>query len=120
MSHPKRRRIEERDLTGFKYFKKITRLLERLHDAGCARDRAGNRRLHMDQYLALLLLQMFNPEKVPGTFFRNGISRPKTWNMKKVPGTFFLLWLTWMLSGGMVRVCREDRALLWVESYTMS
>ena len=61
MSHPKRRKIEERDLTGFKYFKKITRLLERLHDAGCGRDRAGNRRLHMDQYLALVLLQMFNP-----------------------------------------------------------
>lgn len=61
MSHPKRRKIEERDLAGFKYFKKISRLLERLHRAGCARDRAGNRRLHMDQYLALLLLFMFNP-----------------------------------------------------------
>ena len=61
MSHPKRRKIEERDLAGFKYFKKISRLLERLHDAGCGRDRAGNRRLHMDQYMALLLLFMFNP-----------------------------------------------------------
>jgi hypothetical protein len=61
MSHPQRRKIEERDLAGFKYFKKITRLLERLHDAGCARDRAHNRRLHMDQHLSLLLLFLFNP-----------------------------------------------------------
>jgi len=61
MSHRKRRKIEERDLEGFKYFRKITGLLEHLHDAGCGRDRAGNRRLHMDQYLSLLLLLMFNP-----------------------------------------------------------
>ena len=54
MSHPKRREIEERDLAGFKYFKKIARLLERLHDAGCARDRAHNRLLHMGQHLGLL------------------------------------------------------------------
>jgi len=45
LSHPKRRKIEERDLAGFKYFKKITRLLERLHDA-------GNRRLHVAQAIA--------------------------------------------------------------------
>lgn len=61
MSHPKRHEIQEDELAGFKYFKKITRLLERLHEAGCARDRAGNRLLHMDQYLTLLLLYMFNP-----------------------------------------------------------
>jgi hypothetical protein len=61
MSHPKRHKIQEDELVGFKYFKKITRLLERLHEAGCARDRAHNRLLHMDQYMALLLLFMFNP-----------------------------------------------------------
>ena len=61
MSHPKRPEIVEDDLAGFKYFKKITRLLGRLHDAACQRDRAANRRLFMDQYLALLLLHMFNP-----------------------------------------------------------
>lgn len=61
MSHPKRPQIVEQDLEGFKYFKKIARLLERLHDAGCQRDRAGNRELFMDQYLTLLLLAMFNP-----------------------------------------------------------
>lgn len=36
-------------------------LLEQVHQVGCARDRAGNRRLHMDHYLTLLLLYMFNP-----------------------------------------------------------
>lgn len=61
MAHPKRPKIEEDDLAGFKYFKKVSALLARLHDAGCARDKAGNRQLHMDQYLALLLLFMFNP-----------------------------------------------------------
>jgi len=61
MSQRKRPKIEEDDLAGFKYFKKIAALLERLHGAGCTRDRAGNRQLHMDQYLALLLLFMFNP-----------------------------------------------------------
>ena len=36
-------------------------MLEKLHDAGCARDIAGNRTLHMDQYTTLILLYMFNP-----------------------------------------------------------
>src|SRR6266498_5472541 len=53
--------IREEDLQGFKYFKQIKGLLEKLHDAGCARDRAHNRLLHMDQHAALLLLWMFNP-----------------------------------------------------------
>ncbi|MBM4020431.1 MAG: hypothetical protein FJ288_19290 [Planctomycetes bacterium] len=61
MAHKKRPEIPEDELTGFKYFKKVSHLLERLHDAGCARDRAHNRELFMDQYLALLLLFMFNP-----------------------------------------------------------
>ena len=36
-------------------------MLESLHKAGCQRDRAGNRKLHMDQYMSLVLLYMFNP-----------------------------------------------------------
>src|SRR5882724_12764172 len=36
-------------------------MLERLHDFGCARDRAGNRQLHFDQYCLLVLLALFNP-----------------------------------------------------------
>ncbi len=57
----KREKIKEHQLQGFKYFKAISALLEGLHDAGCKRDKAGNRILHMDQYMSLLLLYMFNP-----------------------------------------------------------
>jgi hypothetical protein len=57
----KREKIKASQLHGFKYFKVLSGLLERLQDAGCQRDRAGNRTLHMDQYIALLLLYMFNP-----------------------------------------------------------
>ncbi len=59
--HQKRHEIEEHELQGFKYFKAISGLLEELHRVGCERDRAGNRLLHMDQYVSLLLLYMFNP-----------------------------------------------------------
>ena len=57
----KREKIKEEQLVGFKYFKMLSGLLERLQDAGCQHDRAGNRTLHMDQYVSLLLLYMFNP-----------------------------------------------------------
>jgi len=57
----KRHKIKEHELQGFKYFKAISRILESLGDVGCQRDRAGNRILHMDQYISLLLLHMFNP-----------------------------------------------------------
>jgi Transposase DDE domain len=53
--------IREKDLQGFKYFKVLGPLLERLHDNATARDRAGNRRLFYDQYACLLLLFFFNP-----------------------------------------------------------
>jgi hypothetical protein len=61
MAHKRRDRIEERDVTGLKYFKDLLPLLERLHDVGCQRDKAGNRQLHMDQYCVLVLLFLFNP-----------------------------------------------------------
>ncbi len=57
----KRREIQDYELKGFKYFKAVSKMLEGLHDAGCERDIAGNRILHMDQYASLLLLYMFNP-----------------------------------------------------------
>ena len=40
------------DITGLKYFDQLAPLLERLHDAACERDKAGNRELHFDQYCA--------------------------------------------------------------------
>ena len=56
-----REKIKESQLVGFKYFQMLSGLLERLQEAGCQRDRAHNRTLHMDQYVSLLLLYMFNP-----------------------------------------------------------
>jgi hypothetical protein len=53
--------IQERDLQGLKYFRALGPVLDRLHDDATARDRAGNRRLHFDQYASLLLLYFFNP-----------------------------------------------------------
>ena len=61
MAGKKKDRIESRDITGLKYFDKLAPLLERLHDDGCERDRAGNRQLHYDQYCQLILLYLFNP-----------------------------------------------------------
>jgi hypothetical protein len=53
--------IQEEDLHGFKHFKLLLPLLDKLHDHGCARDRAHQRKLHYDQYAALILLYFFNP-----------------------------------------------------------
>jgi hypothetical protein len=61
MAHKKKPRIKEPDITGLKFFDKLAPLLERLHDDGCERDRAGNRALHYDQYCMLVLLYLFNP-----------------------------------------------------------
>lgn len=54
-------KIQEKDITGLKYFDQLAPLLKRLHDDQCDRDTAGNRTLHYDQYCMLLLLYMFNP-----------------------------------------------------------
>lgn len=61
MAHPKRLPVAERDLQGFKYFKMLLPLLERLHDVGTRRDKANNRRLFFDGYTCLLLLHFWNP-----------------------------------------------------------
>src|SRR5262245_23022103 len=56
-----KRTIRESEIGGLKYFDKLAALLERLHEDGCARDKAGNRELHFDQYCLLMLLYLFNP-----------------------------------------------------------
>jgi hypothetical protein len=61
MARRKRDKLQQREITGLKYFAKLAPLLERLHDDGCARDKAGNRELHFDQYCLLILLYLFNP-----------------------------------------------------------
>jgi hypothetical protein len=54
-------KLRDSDIVGLKYFDRLMPLLERLHDVGTARDRAGNRTLFFDQYCAYLLLFLFNP-----------------------------------------------------------
>jgi hypothetical protein len=49
------------NLQGWKDFRQLLPRLARLHDAGCERDKAGNRNLHFDQYCAFILLALFNP-----------------------------------------------------------
>ncbi len=61
MGAPKKPDIREKDLHGFKHFKLLLPVLAKLHDDGGGRDRAGNRKLHFDAYVALILLYFFNP-----------------------------------------------------------
>lgn len=61
MASARQKPIRESDLVGFKYFKAILPLLDRLHDDGCGRDKAHNRTLHFDPYTALILLFLLNP-----------------------------------------------------------
>jgi hypothetical protein len=61
MAGHRRDDVREEDVTGLKYFDKLAPLLARLHEVGCQRDKAGNRKLHYDQYCMLVLLFLFNP-----------------------------------------------------------
>src|SRR6266436_5487882 len=53
--------IDPRQIGGLKRLRHLLPLLQPLHDAGCQRDRAGNRQLHFDEYVTLVLLYLFNP-----------------------------------------------------------
>jgi hypothetical protein len=61
MAGKRRDDVREEDVTGLKYFDKLAPLLARLREVGCERDKAGNRKLHFDQYCMLVLLFLFNP-----------------------------------------------------------
>lgn len=61
MADKKRDKIRDEDITGLKYFNKLLPLFAQLHEVGCQRDKAGNRKLHYDHYVALILLFLFNP-----------------------------------------------------------
>lgn len=58
MGRRRRDKVCEEQLTGLKYFERLAPLLARLHEDGCARDKAGNRLLHYDQYCLLILLYL--------------------------------------------------------------
>ncbi len=53
--------LAEQDVQGLKYLRKVRPLLARLRAVGTRRDVAGNRRLFMDQYCSLILMQLFSP-----------------------------------------------------------
>jgi hypothetical protein len=61
MAEPSDLPIPGRQLQGLKYLDQLLPLFDRLHDVGCQRDRAGNRKLHFDHYCALILLFLLNP-----------------------------------------------------------
>ncbi len=61
MARAKHPEIKEKDLQGFKYLKRVVPLLDGLHDHATDRDRAGNRILHYDHLVGLLLIHFFTP-----------------------------------------------------------
>ncbi len=50
-----------RRVQGLRLLDRVLPLLERLRPVGCERDRAGNRRLYMPQYVGLILVSLMNP-----------------------------------------------------------
>jgi len=53
--------INPSDLKQLKSLGGLSKLLESLREIGCARDKAGNRKLHMDDYCLLVAAWLFNP-----------------------------------------------------------
>lgn len=53
--------LDPRQVGGLKRLRHLLPMLASLHDCGCERDAAGNRRLHFDEYVTLVLLCLFNP-----------------------------------------------------------
>jgi Transposase DDE domain len=53
--------LGEKDIVCLGHLKRVFTLLDRLREVGCERDRAGNRRLHFDDYVKLVLLYVWNP-----------------------------------------------------------
>lgn len=54
-------KIKPSDLKHLRELSHVASLLEPLHEMGTARDKAGNRQLHMDHYCLMVLMWMFNP-----------------------------------------------------------
>src|SRR5271167_2766035 len=61
MSQPLSTPVDGGAVQGLKYLDQLAPLLNRLHEVGCQRDKAHNRKLHYDQYCLLILLFLFNP-----------------------------------------------------------
>jgi hypothetical protein len=57
----KKEPISIEDVPNQKLVGRIAGMLSHLHGVGCERDRAGNRELHFNDYVLLVLLYLFNP-----------------------------------------------------------
>lgn len=53
--------LTDKDVMCLGHLQRAFALLDRLHEVGCERDTAGNRRLHFDEYCKLVLLYIWNP-----------------------------------------------------------
>jgi hypothetical protein len=53
--------IDPQKIGGLKKLADLLPMLASLREVGCGRDTAGNRDLHFDEYVTLVLLYMFNP-----------------------------------------------------------
>jgi len=53
--------LTDKDIVCLGHLKRVFPLLDRLHDVGCERDKAGNRALFFDGYCKLVLLYTWNP-----------------------------------------------------------
>jgi hypothetical protein len=53
--------LTQQQIQGLKHFKTLLPLFHRLHEVGCARDKAGNRELFFDDYCASAMLYLLNP-----------------------------------------------------------
>jgi len=54
-------KLDARQIGGIKRLRHLLPLLAPLRQVGCERDSAGNRQLHFDEYVTLVLLYMMNP-----------------------------------------------------------
>jgi hypothetical protein len=53
--------LDAKKIGGIKRLRHLLPLLADLRDVGCDRDAAGNRQLHFDEYVTLVLLYLMNP-----------------------------------------------------------
>src|SRR5258707_3665752 len=71
------RQLRERDIVCLGHLRRVFALLDQLHDVGCGRDTAGNRRLFFDDYCKLVLLHAWNPLIESVRDLRQAASLPK-------------------------------------------
>jgi hypothetical protein len=61
VAHKPKHKIDPKQIGGIKRLRHLLPLLADLRPIGCQRDAAGNRQLHFDEYVTLILLYLMNP-----------------------------------------------------------